>query len=159
MYCPKCGTQNNEGTRFCRSCGANLSLVPQALTGSLPSEPSRRRQRHSPQAAISLTEGITKAFIGVGFMIAALLLWLTRQWWGIFLLIPGFFMFGRGIAEIVGSKQMQAIPHAGTESLDPPSRTNEIRPHNTAPVIPPPSVTETTTRHLDNSDTTGKETG
>jgi hypothetical protein len=92
-------------------------------------------------------------------MLVAFLLWTTRQWWGLFLLIPGFVLLGRGVAAIVGSKQMQAIPHAGTESLDPPLRTDEIRPHNTAPVIPPPSVTETTTRHLDNSDVAGKETG
>jgi hypothetical protein len=32
MYCPHCGTRNNEAdTRFCRSCGEDLRLVSQAV--------------------------------------------------------------------------------------------------------------------------------
>lgn len=33
MYCPKCGTQNPDGSRFCKSCGASLErqgIVPAA---------------------------------------------------------------------------------------------------------------------------------
>ena len=33
MFCPKCATQNIDGASFCRVCGANISLVPQALSG------------------------------------------------------------------------------------------------------------------------------
>lgn len=33
MLCPKCGTENSEGTKFCASCGANLLAEP------APSEP------------------------------------------------------------------------------------------------------------------------
>ncbi len=36
MYCPKCGAQNIEDAKFCRGCGADIGLVPQALTGHLP---------------------------------------------------------------------------------------------------------------------------
>ena len=25
MYCPKCGTQNDDGVQFCSNCGENLS--------------------------------------------------------------------------------------------------------------------------------------
>ena len=35
MFCPKCATQNLDGASFCRACGANISLVPQALTGQM----------------------------------------------------------------------------------------------------------------------------
>ena len=31
MYCPKCGTQNNENTKFCSSCG--YLLMPATQTG------------------------------------------------------------------------------------------------------------------------------
>jgi hypothetical protein len=159
MYCPKCATQNNEDARFCRSCGANLSLVPQALTGKLDDARSRRRHRRSgSEDPISLSEGITKAFMGVGFMIVALsLLTFTRQWWGIFMFLPGFFMFGRGVAEIVASKQMlDARRNEGRPLASPPASTNEIYSPDTAKISPPPSVTETTTRHLDHSDVPGK---
>jgi len=36
MFCPKCASQNVEGASYCRACGANVSLVPQALNGQLP---------------------------------------------------------------------------------------------------------------------------
>ena len=36
MYCPHCGTQNLPETKYCRSCGRDLRLVPQAITKSLP---------------------------------------------------------------------------------------------------------------------------
>src|SRR5690349_6772059 len=35
MFCPKCATQNLDGASFCRVCGANISMVPQALTGQI----------------------------------------------------------------------------------------------------------------------------
>src|SRR6266508_2925704 len=36
MFCPKCATQNLEGASYCRSCGANISLLPHALSGQWP---------------------------------------------------------------------------------------------------------------------------
>ena len=39
MHCVNCGTQNLETTRYCKSCGANLEVLRQALTQSLTSAP------------------------------------------------------------------------------------------------------------------------
>jgi|SRR6266850_6436963 len=36
MYCPKCGTQDNDDTKFCRGCGENLKVISQAMTRRLP---------------------------------------------------------------------------------------------------------------------------
>ena len=36
MYCPKCGSNQSEGKRFCTVCGTNLQIVTQALSGQLP---------------------------------------------------------------------------------------------------------------------------
>gem|GEM_PF-1484522 len=33
MFCPRCGSNQSEGKRFCTSCGTNLLVVTQALTG------------------------------------------------------------------------------------------------------------------------------
>ena len=33
MFCPKCGGESFEGHKFCKSCGANLQLVSDALSG------------------------------------------------------------------------------------------------------------------------------
>ncbi|MFN2482444.1 MAG: zinc-ribbon domain-containing protein, partial [Pyrinomonadaceae bacterium] len=35
MFCPKCAAHNLDEAKFCRACGADISLVPQALTGQL----------------------------------------------------------------------------------------------------------------------------
>lgn len=33
MFCPNCGRDNSNETRFCASCGTNLEAVSQALSG------------------------------------------------------------------------------------------------------------------------------
>ena len=32
MYCPQCGAQNTDDTKFCRACGTNLGVVSLALS-------------------------------------------------------------------------------------------------------------------------------
>ena len=39
MFCPRCGTRNPDGSRFCGACGADLSArgpgsTPQAMAGT-----------------------------------------------------------------------------------------------------------------------------
>lgn len=36
MFCPQCGTNQNEDLRFCKVCGANLHAVRQAVTTREP---------------------------------------------------------------------------------------------------------------------------
>lgn len=157
MYCPKCATQNADSTKFCRSCGSNLSLVPQALTGRLPearlSRHGRRRQRHrEDDGPATLANGITKAFMGIGFMLvagAAFFFAPAGHVWWFWMLIPAFAMLGKGIAEIVTVKYASPTPVSGASQTAMPSRrTGELQPPSDV-LYPPPSVTEQTTRQLD----------
>jgi hypothetical protein len=158
MFCPKCATQNVEGASFCRVCGANISLVPQALTGQLPSAPAkdgydwdpRRKRRREP----SLDSGIRHLTMGLAFFIISVLIgkYSPGGWtWWYWMLIPAFMFLGRGISEIIRAPrqvkttdQVVAQPQmkagAPLQSL-PVARTGEL-------MIPMPSVTEGTTRHL-----------
>jgi hypothetical protein len=34
MFCPNCGRDNSRETKFCASCGTNLEVVSQALSGN-----------------------------------------------------------------------------------------------------------------------------
>lgn len=157
MYCPKCATQNAEDTKFCRSCGSNLSLVPQALTGRLPEAPSGRRRRrdrergHEYGRPASLANGITKISVGVGFLLVSLALGLSQvgsAWW-FWMLIPAFASLGKGVAEIVTAKSASNLtPGANQAAMAPAARTGELPPRNDV-LFPPPSVTEQTTRQLD----------
>jgi len=162
MFCPKCATQNLEGASFCRTCGANISLVPQALTGQVPqtttdeiSDGRRRSRRHSREA--SLDHSIKNIFMGIAFLIIAIALSrsIGSGWW-YWMLIPAFSMMGKGVAEFIRLKEKGT--QTSINSM-PVTRTFPDRPtgapigglsaRDTGELLPPPpSVTEGTTRHL-----------
>jgi zinc ribbon protein len=156
MFCPKCATQNMEGAHFCRSCGANISLIPQALSGQLPTASSdeglsrkERRRRHRDHPP-SFSDGVQSIVMGFGFMAVAIALALfgrpigAQVWW-FWMLLPAFGMLGRGISEVVRANQLKAtqqqLPYTAPRESLPANTTSELR----APVA---SVTEGTTRHL-----------
>jgi len=159
MFCPKCASQNIDGASFCRVCGANISLVPQALSGQLPvandeSRKARRsRRRHSRQP--SLEHALKNIFIGIAFLFISVALSFSaggRFWW-FWMLIPGFSCLGSGIAEYMRLKEERktALPLAAPTQLSMPTRplVSALPPRNTGELVPvPPSVTEGTTRHL-----------
>lgn len=159
MFCPKCANQNIDGASFCRVCGANISLVPQALSGQLPvandeSRQARRsRRRHGRQP--SLEHALKNVFIGIAFIFVSVALSFSaggRFWW-FWMLIPAFSCLGTGIAEYLRLKEEQKTPlplAAPTQPLLPTQpRVSALPPRNTGELVPPPpSVTEGTTRHL-----------
>ncbi len=161
MFCPKCATQNLDGASFCRSCGANISLLPQALSGqiTLPAQqedteagcgPFKKRRREA-----SLENAFRNAFMGIGFLLVSIALSYTEMgmtWW-FWLLIPAFSMMGTGVAQYIRFKENEkralnfgqparlGMPSPPPVDLFPQRRTGELAPS-------PPSVTEGTTRHL-----------
>lgn len=169
MFCPRCGVQNIEDGKFCRGCGADIGLVPQAMTGELPAKRAvgydaagqpydetghRIRKKKEPPR---LDKAITNIFMGVGFLLVAFSIMKFfpggRMWW-FWLLLPAFSMLGGGVAEYVRLKQSKGeeIKLPGLESkpvMPSPARVSAIPPRNTSELVPPPSVTEGTTRHLD----------
>jgi zinc-ribbon domain len=154
MFCPKCAAQNIDGAHFCRACGANLSLIPQALTGQLPSVPDEelgRRRRRNRSRQPSLDEGVRTLVMGFGFIAVAIALAIYggpigASFWWFWMLIPAFGMLGKGISDILRANQLKAsqnqaqIPYLAPTNL-PANHTNELRP-------PVASVTEGTTRNL-----------
>lgn len=169
MYCPQCASANQDDAKFCRTCGANLSLIGQALSGSLPEPSSGKRRRQlakSPsEPAPNLGQGITQAFLGLGFLLVTLAVFLFapggRHWW-FWMLIPTFGILGKGVSEIVNAVMHQktlaappapnALPNAAPANLP----ASGYRTRNTGDLIPP-SVTEGTTRHLEEVELRPKE--
>ena len=153
MFCPKCAAQNLDGASFCRTCGANISLVPQALTGQLAQSPpeeivegGRRRRRHGRE--VTLDHAFKNIFMGIAFLIVAIALSRTiGQTWWFWMLLPAFSMMGTGVAQYirVREKEKRASLTAPPEArVFPPERARSVDELR-APV---PSVTEGTTRHL-----------
>lgn len=169
MYCPKCANPLDDTQKFCRSCGANVSLVPQALTGRLPEAvPAGRRRRHrdSPRDKKPPTvEGAASTFFtGIGFLLVSLAV--SRYapaghiWW-FWLLIPAFSLIGSGVGQYLKLKntdrgQQQAFPSshppvAFPAPAPPQPRLADASAPTTSELIKPSSVTEHTTRHLEKS--------
>jgi zinc-ribbon domain len=166
MYCPKCGTQNIDNASFCRACGANLSLVPQALAGHLPAPPAgqgeavdesrRARRRRGRDEPPTLESSIRTFFMGLAFLCISLAIKTYMPgghvWW-FWMLIPAFMMLGSGVAGFARLKSRPAAPLAPPTYAPPavgPAQHNALPPRPAADVYAPPnSVTENTTRLLD----------
>ena len=149
MFCPRCAEQNLDDAKVCRACGANVSLVPQALTGSLP-----------PALAVDTEKrasGVKYTIISMGLLVVAvavLLLAPRNDGWVFFFItmVAACIMFGVAVGEFVSAGHGQHhIGNAGRETseLGAKEAPAELPPaRETASMIPPASVAESTTRHL-----------
>src|ERR1044071_6283352 len=99
MFCPKCATQNTEEAKFCRSCGTDISLVPQAVSGHLAERLAsddemrhgRRRRYKGDWGAPSIERAVRGLFMGIAFIFIAFAVknWMpgSEHWW-FWLLLP-----------------------------------------------------------------------
>lgn len=170
MYCPNCGQQQvSDEMRFCSRCGLALSGLTEWLASSLT--PAKRVEQPEDTALSPRRKGIRRAaklmfFSAVSFPV--FLLWSFAIDEGVPLIVPfGLFFaglvimlyslfFGDKTAPVINqaaqTTALGSIPARG--SLPPAApmpmpgvgrqqvRTNEL--------AQPPSVTEQTTRLLDN---------
>ena len=171
MYCPRCSVNNVDDASFCRACGANISLVPQALTGRLPeklvsnpeipSAGSRRRRGRKEKEPPGIEKAVQNIFLGIAFLLVFLtgLLFFRRGFmiW-IWFIIPALANVGQGVGQFMRLKREEKLRvssygfdrTAPASLVTPVPRFNELPPRDTAELLgPPTSVTEGTTRHLD----------
>lgn len=179
MFCPKCGTQNPDNGKFCRTCGTDLSPVSDALAGKSrdrtpnawkmqPMQPIQLRDRKGK--SVNWESAFGKLFTGIAFLAVAIALALSERgngWW-FWMLIPGFGALGGGLAQIYQLRKLEAekkfspaleaktndafAPVSSAASL-PPTRTEYVERqksiYDTGEFAAPPSVVEGTTRHLE----------
>jgi hypothetical protein len=144
MYCPKCGAQNIAEAKFCRLCGTAFQVLANPAQ-ALPVVPNYGR-------------AFPPLFIGIGFLIIAVISIFSHHgffWWLIF---PAISLLSKGMG---CSMQMGPAPHYNalpqsprplndTNSQQiPPASYSNVRARPTGQLVPPPSVTENTTRLLD----------
>lgn len=167
MYCPNCANTIDGSQKFCRACGANVSLVPQAMTGQLPVVPAeeeltrhgkRRRNREKPP---SIEKAARSFFSGLGFVIAALFVtfWFPGGFtWGWSFLFPAFALIGEGVGQYLKVKELERQQAANFFS--PPAPPTNYMPQapqpnrlaaptpTTSELQTPNSIAEHTTKHL-----------
>ncbi|PYS67541.1 MAG: hypothetical protein DMF73_19095 [Acidobacteria bacterium] len=140
MYCPQCGLQNNDDTKFCRSCGENLKVVSQAMTRRLPAFLVRkmdayieRRNAGLRRESIGLTVlGCLSIFLGFYDVIGSGASW-GSEWFNV------AFVYKRSL-----STDVKVIKMGGAYATDELPRLDA-----TQIVEPPASVAESTTKQLD----------
>ena len=161
MFCPKCGGQNPEEGKFCRSCGTGLGNVSSALLA--PPQP-QRLVNHKGKP-VHWEGAIAKLFTGLAFLVVSIALAFSntgRGWW-FWMLIPAFGSLGSGVAQymqlrraekgqpvytsaaagsVIAGSPNPALPPQQTEWPQPESR------YKTGDLVPS-SVTDNTTRHLE----------
>ena len=172
MFCPRCAAQNVENASFCRACGANISLVPQALTGQLAVSLTvaddgameggtrrRRRRKKKEQEPATMERAVRSLFMGVAFICVSLsvVFWMPGgSVWGFWMLLPAFGCLADGVASLLRMRAEQQKlappPFRPASTISPAGHTNELPPpRDLSAVYMPPgptSVTEGTTRHL-----------
>ncbi|MFN0110539.1 MAG: zinc-ribbon domain-containing protein [Blastocatellia bacterium] len=136
MFCPKCGSNQSDGKKFCTGCGTNLFIVSQALTGQLA--PSQPVMNYVPPAAFNqelerhkeTRKGITMAVLGGSFLVYQLInfIFSTHPFMGgprapfNFYSFIAFIVCAVGISKIVGSRvAAETLPGASalTGSMPP----------------------------------------
>ena len=165
MFCPKCATQNLEDARFCRSCGTDISLVPQLLSGQLAvrlaeadeTKRARRGHWHDDRQPPSIERAVKGLFMGIAFIFIA---FAVRAWapgghvWWFWMFLPAAGLLASGVANYLrlaseGKGTAAAQPYATAPTPVAPQRpASALPPPVPNEMIQPPSVTEATTRHL-----------
>ena len=154
MYCPKCGLQNADETKFCRGCGADVSNVPAAI------EVRRTGDLALAEKQIDLYgSGLRGVLIGSGFLISSAVAFAVSMRVAVlalfFLAFASYFL-GTGISRLFQARALKRLlverdpqPAAPTASLpdytkSPPSfyETDDLAQL-------PSSITENTTTHLE----------
>lgn len=173
MFCPKCGTENPETGKFCRSCGVDLGNVKDALSGDLqPARPKTyldhrgRVRSNDPDQLYS--SAIRNLIMGLGFLVISILLATTgvaggHNWWWA-MLFPTFSMLASGASQFAKVKRLEkqknatavqqnSLPQNQANTALPPLQTDYVKPtgsiYDTGNLVErPPSVTEGTTKLL-----------
>jgi hypothetical protein len=169
MFCPKCAAHNIDDARYCRVCGADISLLPQLLSGQLTADlaiadehavekRSRGRKRKDEDKDKDKPPTLEKAFenigVGLAFLIISIIIAFYmpagRLWW-FWMLIPALACAGEGLGQLMRWQREKAVG-GKREPLFPVSREADVRslpPRDTSEIMmPPSSITERTTRHL-----------
>jgi len=124
MFCPKCGSNQGDGKKFCTVCGTNLLIVSQALTGRL-APPQQPVFHHLPPTSVfngemerhkDMRSGITMTVLGGSYLVYQLINFIfsapftgSRSPFGFGSFIA-FIVCAVGISKIISSRVIANAP-------------------------------------------------
>ena len=147
MFCPKCGSQSVETSKFCRGCGADVGDVTALVAG----KPARAlAEKH-----IELySGGLRGLLLGIGFLIVSVLAYTLSErglTFSLFALTFAFAMLATGISRFVQARALKALDTQDAPAALPPGQMDYIKPQRSmyeTDDLVPASVTEHTTTNL-----------
>ena len=170
MHCPQCGLQQaSREVRYCRGCGLSLSEMKDLLVKDNDAQPLKIQ---SPQLSSAFNQGLMLLLISLVLAVVTALLHdlnLMPKVYGkivaaVFLLAGLVRMFspyflGKGtsskeqgvLSEPEIRLETSSLPHRLTASRSIPASDLLPRQRDTSEMAQPPSVTERTTKLLDES--------
>jgi hypothetical protein len=177
MYCPQCATPNPDGARFCRSCGMELEAVALVLSGR-PAQPLEVSGTNSEAKAVQewlekRSAAVKHISTGVSLLVVSILIGVAMAFfmpanipwmfaWAVFvgwMAMWGGIEVGNGIAGVLEAKSRsrllglagkQSADHATPKQLSSAGQSAVVTsPSDALRSSPPSSVTEGTTRQLD----------
>jgi zinc-ribbon domain len=176
MYCPQCATPHKEGSKFCRSCGTELEAVALALSGGTAKAAEAGEKKSESKTAedwlekhIEGVKGISggatlmavSLLIGVALALFVpadvpwMLVWMVFFGW---LAVWGGIELASGIGGVLEAKSRlrlmgpagrRAAGEAAPRQLSSPGEPVTLTNASAFTSSPPLSVTEETTRQLD----------
>ena len=152
MYCPQCGIQNNDETKFCRGCGENLKVISQAMTRRLPvilaskvdEYLERKNERLRRDSIIAAVAGSLWLLFGLRSLVAG-----TGGSGAAFPIVVGCLMLLWALWEHMVYKHSLSLDVKAAKMRATDS-TNELPRHDPSQIVESPaSITEFTTEPLD----------
>jgi len=151
MFCPNCGTKNNVGLNYCRSCGLKLDAIVEAVAEQLPSQVDAEMQRKKEKAERDAF--IHLSIAGAICLIISVLLFTQYTNLGYYFgaVLPGaivlmVFLLGPALGHLYYAKSLKPKHLPLTEVPAPTGVTSRlIEDRSFEPAV---SVTESTTELL-----------
>jgi hypothetical protein len=151
MFCPKCGLQNADGTKFCRGCGGDLRTVLAAF------DKKPRTETSLAEKHIDLfSSGLRALTIGIGFLIVSgVAIAISERLAVMYLFFLAFSVYclGTGISRLIHARGIKALAQKDGPAALTPGQADYIKPsrsiYETDDLVRPPSITEHTTTHLE----------
>src|SRR5262245_48980990 len=146
MFCPRCGSNQGEGKRFCTVCGTNLAAVSQAITGQIP-QPSYYGPPVPHPIEIArqrdMAKGVRLSIIGGGIVALKFFSFIFSGPFrggsplGFWTLV-GFILLAIGISKIINSR----TPGAANTLMPGPHETHSNNQAKPQPVFSAPAPVE-----------------
>lgn len=149
MYCSKCGNPGPATEKFCRSCGVSLEkTVLKTYDAVMLKDPDELT-----------SNGIGSVIVGDGLFMVVVILSVSNtpisSFLWLLLLIPAFFFFGKGFADVLLGKQihrrikeMDLLASSGKNELPPAQGSIVDLIRNSGNLITARRSTAKTTREL-----------